>query len=575
MRAAVRAATCLSVAANIGCSSPPTAPARSLLHPPSATDSAPPPTDAEAPVEPEIPVAPLPEDAAEWTGEPAPAQNEFVWVEGEPEFLDPNKTSESVGSKLVSNLFEPLLNYAPGNTAPVPGVAERYDVSEDGRTYTFYLRHNAKWSNGRPVVAEDFVYAWRRGLSPATASQNASNLWYLRHAKAYNEGSLTDFEQVGVHAEGDRILRVDLESPTPFFLSLVAYPAYAPVPREVVEEHGIQWTRPEHMVTNGAFTLEEWTVRDRVVLKKSPTYWGAEDVFLDRAVKVHGENEDMAFQLYESGKVHWTPAQIPTEKIPQLLESGRPDFHVDPILCVAYYFFNVQRPPLDRREVRHAINRAIDRERITKHILRAGQTPATRLVPPTTRSLSGYEGPSVPGYDPEAAAALLAAAGYPQGEGMPPLSLAYNTYEANRLMAESMQRNLADNLHVRLESENMEWKSLLKRLSAADFQIGRGGWCADYPDAMTFLAVFHSSNEQNRGRWKSAEFDRLIDAANAESDPERRNGYMASAEQVLMDDAAILPIYFYTRSYLLKPWVQGFEPQYQDIHLLKYLSFAR
>jgi oligopeptide transport system substrate-binding protein len=502
-----------------------------------------------------------------------PADGTFVWVESGAAFLDPNKISETAGNSIAMQMFEPLLNYAIGNGEPEPGVAERFEVSEDGLTYTFHLRSNALWSNGRAVTAHDFVYSWQRGLRPETASRNAQQLWYIANAKAFNEGSLTDFGKVGVKAAGDTTLVVTLEAPTSFFRHLVCSVAYAPVPKEAIEAHGDQWTRPENIVVNGPYTMTEWKLRDRVVLEKNPRYWDAASVRIERAMVLHSESEQNALQLYEADKAHWLPGNMPAEKIPLFLSEGRSDFHVDPVMCVYYYVLRMDRPPFDKKEVRHAINRAIDKERIVKHITRGGQKVATRLVPQMFEALIGYTGPEGEEFDPDAARALLSEAGYPQGQGLPKIDIFYNTLDGNRLIAESVQRNLKDTLGVEIGLDNMEWKSLLKKLQAGDFQMARSGWCADYPDPLTFLGVFHSKGENNYPAYDNPEYDALLDAIARETDRDARNALIGKAEALLNDDLPFIPFYFYTRSYLLKTFVKGFEPQYQDHHLLKYMYF--
>lgn len=503
----------------------------------------------------------------------APADNVFVFVEAGPEFLDPNKISESSGNQIAMNLFEPLLNYARGNGPPVPGVAAKYEVSPDGLTYTFHLRKNALWSNGRTVTAQDFVYSWERGLRPATASRNAQLLWYIRGAKAYNQGQSTDFSTVGVVAQDDFTLTVELETPTPFFPHLVCYIAYAPVPRETIEIYNENWTRPENMVVNGPFQLTEWAFRDRIVMKKNDRYWDAENVRLAGAVALHTENENTAFQLYESGTVHWTPAVVPAEKIPILMRDGRADFHIDPLMCVSYYLLRMDQSPFDNPAVRRAFNMAIDKKRIVDHVLRSGQSPARNLVPPMFEPISGYVPAQGDDYDPERARKLLAEAGYPNGTGLPAIEMVFNTFEGNRLIGELVQRNLKETLGIEITLINMEWKSLLQTLQRGDFHFGRGGWCADYPDPMTFLEVFDSRGESNYAGYKSAEYDALLAQIRKTAHVTARNDLIQKAEKLLNHDVPMVPFYFYTRSYLLKSFVRGFEPQYQDHHLLKYIYF--
>jgi oligopeptide transport system substrate-binding protein len=502
----------------------------------------------------------------------APADGLFRWIEGGAEYLDPNKCAEGACDNIVINMFEPLLNYSHGNGPPTPGVAKRYDVSADGKVYTFYLRDNARWSDGEKVTAHDFVYSWKRVLTPETASKTAFLLWKLKNGRAFNEGELRDFSKVGVRAIDDWTLEVILEHPYPYFPHLAAYVAYSPAPRKAIEAHGDQWTRPGNIVVNGPFTLTKWKIRDRVELEKNPLYWDADAVRLKGAVILSNDSEMAGWQRYESGKAHWTPGQVPTDKIAILMREGRPDFYIDPYMCIYYYTFRVDKPPFDDVRIRRAFNAAFDKERVVKHIARGGQQPASHLIPEMFEPIQGYISPQGDPFDTEVAMEALASAGYPRGAGLPPVEVVYNTYEAHKAVAESFQRNVKDTLGMEVTINNMEWKTLLQRMREGDFQIGRGGWCADYPDPMSFLEVFHSGNENNYGGYNNPEYDALLSTIDETADATERNRLMAKAEGILNRDVPIIPVYFYTRGYALKPFVKGFKPHFRDKHPLKYLS---
>lgn len=556
----------LVLVAATGCRKDPPPPAVPLVGAPSGASG------DEQPAAPALPAPPAPDRQAT---PGAPADDVFVWTAVGAETLDPGKMTDSAGTDIAINLFEGLLSFAPDNGPSRPGVAERWESRDDARVWTFHLRPDATWSDGTPVTARDFDWSWRRVLDPATGSKAAQQLWFIKGAKELNTGLSRDPASLGVRVVDDRTLEVELVGPTPFFPSVVTYITWYPVPRQAVEAHGDQWTRPEHIVTNGAFHLAEDSPRERVVLRKSPTYWDAARVKLAGARILHTESEETTFQLYERGVVHWTPGTVPADKIPLLQAEGRPDFHQDPYMCVYFYVFRTDRPPFDDVALRRAFDRATDKERIVKHITRGGQTPATHIVPPMFREATGYESPQGAAFDPEEAARALVEAGYPGGKGMPPVEILFNTLEGNRLIAESIQRNLKDDLGVETTLANVEWKTLLQRLHAGEFQLARSSWCADYPDPSNFLDVFHSQGESNYAAYKNPAYDALLDRIRQTGDTARRNELIAEAEAMLVRDVPVLPIYFYTRSYLLKPWVRGLEPQYRDTHLLKYVWFER
>ncbi|TNF38190.1 MAG: peptide ABC transporter substrate-binding protein [Deltaproteobacteria bacterium] len=502
-----------------------------------------------------------------------PADNVFRWVEGNPEYLDPNKISEASGTAIASQMFETLLALAPGNTPPRPGQAERFDVSPDGLTYTFHLRPGLVWSDGTPITAETFRRSWLRGLDPATASTNAVQLWYIAGAEAYNTGASTDPAAVGVRALDDLTLEVRLTAPTPFFPDLVTYIAYAPVPLHVVEAHGVRWTRVEHIVTNGPFTMTEWSPRSRVVLKKNPRYWDAANVALDGSVIHISDSESRNVLLYDTGQAHYINP-IPLTLIRDGISDGRDDLHVDQQMCTYYYVFNMRRAPFDDRRVRLAFDAGVDKLGLTRDVLSAFQPPATSLLPDMYRSTLGYT--SVPGplHDLELARDELAAAGYPGGRGLPMVGLVYNTFEGHKLIAEFIERDLRAGLGVELDVRNMEWKSLLKQVLAGDFQLARTSWCADYPDPLTFLSVFIGDSPNNYSGYVNPAYDGLIERIRRETDRTERNALLCAAEKALNRDLPMLPLYFYTRAYLLRPEVRGFLPQYANRHYLKWVSLA-
>lgn len=505
------------------------------------------------------------------------------WFGGgaEPESIDPGLAYDSPGLELARNLFEGLTRYDPQTLAPLPGVAASWEKSEDGTHYLFHLRPDAKWSNGRPVVASDFVYAWRRVLDPATAAQYAALLWDIKGAKAFADGK-GKAEDLGIRAPDDRTFEVELERPVPWFLDLTAFAPFAPVPRETIEKHGIQWTRPENIVTNGPFTLSSWIINYQIELKKSPTYWGRDEVKLDRAVAIVSDDNHAMMRLFRTGELDWLGAdtQPPQEYLSFL--QGKRDYQTNPELATYFYWLNLRtdRPeqrasPLQDKRVRQALNLAIDKQAIVDFVTRGGQRPAKTLVPDLFEKL-GYVPPDAAAYDPEKARALLREAGYGAGgKPFPPLVLTYNTHEGHRQIAEALQQMWKKELGIPISIENQEWKVFMNNRTEGYFQIARAGWTGDFQDPYTFLSMFRSDSEMNEGHWKNADYDRLIDQALSEQDRAKRYAIYRQAEAILLDELPILPVYYYAKSTLRSPWVKGFWPNSQDIHPLRDIWLER
>jgi oligopeptide transport system substrate-binding protein len=489
------------------------------------------------------------------------------------EFIDPSLVTETEGFMISHNIFEGLLNYPMREGASEPGVAQRYELAADQRTYTFHLRPDARWSNGRLVTAHDFVYAWLRKLDPATGSASADHLHYLQGGKAYNEGKLHDPAGVGVRATDDRTLQVVLEQPTPWWLFLVRTSHYAPVPREAVEAHGRDWTRPEHIVTNGAYHLAKWDPRAVSVLTRSDTYWGRASVKIPKLELVYSDSLEGDWNLYSAGQVQWLRTSLTPDKIDQLLGERRPDFTIDPRLCVYFYSFRQDRPPFDNPLVRRAFVAGIDKERLVKHVVRGGRTPADTLVPAILRRSAGMPALETVDFDPSRARQLLAEAGYPNGVGLPGITLTYNTDEGHRMIAEFVQRSVKENLGIEITLENMEWKSMLKRLRTGDYQLARFGWCG-VSDPHEFLKILRSDSPHNNGGHKSAKLDQILDAdLRATQASERRHAW-AEAERLILEEAPILPLYHYAQPILKWPVLRGFDTVLEETHLFKYMYWG-
>jgi len=514
---------------------------------------------------------------AVWRGEnipedtpPPPKDGIFRWIEGDPEFLDPNMSSETSGTTLAVQMFEGLLVAAMGNTPPELGAAKSYEVSDDGLIYTFHIREGLVWSDGTPLTARDFHYSWMRGLTPETGSANAQQLWYIKGAKAFHGGKTTDPETVGIRVIDDLTFEVELQNPTSFFPDLLTYVAFSPVPQHTIEAHKKQWVRPANIVVNGPYIMTEWKPRDRITLKKNPRYWDADSVAIEESLVLMSDDETKNLRLYDTGMAHYIQP-INTDRVRDGKRTSRADLRIDVNMCTYYYVFRMDAPPFDDPRIRRAFNMAIDKERLTTHIMASEQRPARNLVFDMFEATLGYRPPKGDAFDPEGARQLLAEAGYPGGVGLPKIELIYNTFEVHRLIAEFFQRNLKVNLGLEVTVHNMEWKSLLKKVQQGDFQISRTSWCADFPHPLTFLTVFHSDGENNYPGYDNPAYDDLLERVKAERDPWRQNVLMCAAEMALNRDLPVTPFYFYTRSYMVRPWVKGLEPRWNDLHLLKYM----
>ena len=373
---------------------------------------------------------------------------------------------------------------------------------------------------------------------------------------------LVAFDKLGaLETPDDHTLIVHLKDPLPYFPSLTAYYPLFPVPQHCIEEHGMpMWTKPENLVSNGAYQIELRRLRDRVRLRKSPTWFDADSVKVETIDALSTEGQNTALNMYETGQMDWV-TDPPVALMETLRE--RDDFRSAPMLSLYFYRINTNRKPLDDPRIRRAIAMAINRKQIVEQVTKAGQVPAFSLVPP---GIAGYESP--PGLEPDIdrAKELLAEAGYPNGRGIPKISILYNTSEAHRAIAEVIQQQLQNSLNIKLELQNMEWGSFLDKTNQIDYDIARAGWIADYADPNTFLDLWVTGGPQNSTGWSNPTFDGLIQQAAAEVDASKRMAMLAEAEAIWIEEMPVIPLYFYVSVNLVKPRVEGFFPSPQDIH---------
>ncbi|VBB05241.1 Hypothetical protein LUCI_0448 [Lucifera butyrica] len=481
-----------------------------------------------------------------------------IEVGGEPESLDPAKVTGVPESNYQLALFEGLtaLN---DKDMPVPAAAEKWEISPDGLKYIFHIRPNAKWSNGDPVTAQDFEFAWKRLLNPATAAQYAYMLYPIKNAEAYNNNKATA-DQVGVKALDDKTLEVTLEKPTAYFLAVVAHNSTYPVDKKVVEADGDNWANNvKTFVGNGPFKLVNWVHNSKLEMVKNDQYWDKDKVKLNKLEWDLVEVTTTGLSMFENNQLDfmWDP---PMTEVPRLQKEGK--FKLGKYLGTYYYEFNNRKAPFDNPKVRKAFALAIDRNAITKDILKGTATPATAWIPPgftdplTDKDFREEQG-ALFQTDVAQAKKLLAEAGYPDGQGLPPITLIYNTNDNNKAIAEAVQEMWRKNLGVTVTIQNQEWKVFLENRRAGNFQVARAGWIGDYTDPMTFGDYFLSYGGNNWGKYDNPAYDKLIEAAQVSNDQKLRMQNMHEAEKILIDDMGVAPIYFYNYNYCVKPYVKG------------------
>lgn len=491
----------------------------------------------------------------------------------DPETLDPATMSGAPEGRIAFEIFEGLLMPAAStddaSKLVVPGVAEDYPtVSDDGKVYTFKLRKEAKWSDGSPMTAQDFVESWKRILTPDFAADYAQMLWVIEGAQDYNTKKEEDWSKVGIKATDDHTLVVTLKQPTPYFQELVAFYTFFPTPTKLVAEKDKEWTKPENIISNGAYRLVSYKPQQEIILEKNPNYWDKDNVKLEKVRMRIISDRNAAVNAYQTGELHWTGGGLPVAQITNLLT--HPDFMGEPMLGTYYFRINVgSEGPLQDVKLRQALSMAIDRDSLVNQTMNGLYTKAQAIVP---ESMPGYKSITQVSYNPKKAKGLLEEAGFGKDKPLPELELLYNTDENHKLVAESVQAMWKRNLGLEVKLVNKEWKTYMQDIDTISYQIARAGWIGDYNDPMTFLEMWVTGNGNNDTGWSNAEFDKLIADAQAEADKAKRLEMLQRAEQILIEQGPVIPVYFYTNNQLIARQVKGFKPHNRDIHLLKYMS---
>ena len=497
----------------------------------------------------------------------ADGQRNLIYNLGEdPDTIDPTLNTSVGSSTIIASTFEGLMKLDENEKAEY-GVAEDMQISEDQLTYTFKLRSDAKWSDGQQVTANDFKFSWLRALNPETAAEYAYQLFYIKNVEAYNSGKATA-EEGGIEVVDDQTLVVTLEAPTTYFAELMAFPTYMPLREDIVSADPEGWaTKPETYLSNGPFKLVEWTMKDRFVVEKNENYWNADSIKLPGIEFLMVTDENTAYASLQSGEFDMVDS-IPASEIENAVASGLGTIY--PNLATYMIVLNVGKQDtlspevqkaLSNPLVRKALSISIDRKAIVEKVTKGGQAPAYSFVPQGILNDKGEEFASVEYYNAnqaniEEAKALLAEAGYPNGEGLPTLEYMYNSEGAHKDVAQVIQQDWAK-IGVNVTLANQEWKVFLNTRQEGQYQIARHGWSGDYVDPMTFLDLWVTNGGNNDAGYSNAKYDELVKKAKAESDQTKRWEYMHEAEAILMDEMPIIPLYYYTKVKGSQDYVKG------------------
>ena len=497
----------------------------------------------------------------------------------EPQGIDPHIVTGVPEHHILISLCEGLTipNPNPNDmNGYMAGTAESWTISDDGKEYIFNINKNAKWSNGEPVTADDFVWSWKRILTASLGSQYPDMLYYLEGAYEYHNGLINDFDLVGVKSLDMHTLKVNLKNPTPFFLGLLSHYSTWPVHKETVLKFGDiddrngEWTRPGNFVCNGPFQLKTWELNNKIIVEKNPHYYDASIVRLNEIHYYPVSNVMTEDRMFRAGQLHLT-STLPSQKCPIYIEEN-PNLRIDPYMGTYFYRINTENEVLKDVRVRKALAYSIDRQLLVDKVTKCGQIPAYSFTPPGS---NGYQPTTEIPFDPLLAKSLLEEAGFSEKNPFPKLEILFNTNEDHRKLALAVQQMWQINLGIEVELVNQDWKVYLNREMIGDFQISRAGWIGDYEDPNTFLDLMRPNRGNNKTGWENMEYDALVEKANTINIQDERYELMYQAEEILIENMPVIPLYTYVRAYQLSSDVKGFSPHILDHHHPKFIYLER
>ncbi|MGP1906978.1 ABC transporter substrate-binding protein [Metabacillus sp. JX24] len=474
----------------------------------------------------------------------------------EPTSFDPVIGFDAVSWNALNNLMEGLTRLGKDHE-PEAAIAEKWDVSEDGKTYTFHIREDAKWSNGDDLTANDFVFAWKRLLNPETGSGAAFLGYFIEGGEAYNSGT-GSADDVKVKAVDEKKFEVTLISPQAYFLSVIANPAFFPVNEKVATENPEWFAEADSFVSNGPFTLESWEHDKEFVMKKNDQYWDAKNVKLDGVHWAIVEDTNTEYQLYQTGELD--TSDVPADLADTLFEEGKAN--VEEQAGDYFYRMNVTLEPFQNKNIRKAFAMAVDQKQIVDFVTKNQETAAYGFVSPGFKDPSGKDFREVSGdlvkTDAAEAKALLEKGMKEEGyETLPEVTLTYSTDDTHKKIAEALQQMFKENLGVDVKLANLEANVFATDQKALKFQLSRSSFLADYADPVNFLENFQTGHSMNRTGWTNPEYDKLIKDSKNEADETKRFEMLYKAEKILFDEAPIIPIHFYNQVYLQNEDVSG------------------
>ena len=513
----------------------------------------------------------------------------------EPSGIDPHIVTGVPEHKILLALLEGLVIFNPQNNGVLPGVASEWVISEDGLTYTFIFNPEAKWTNGESVKPEHFVYSWKRILSPELGAQYADMLYVIKNAESFHKGQIKDFSKVGVSVFENKLV-VTLENPTPYFLNILTHYSTWPVHPETVEKFGgmtlenptpyflnilthystwpvhpetsrnNKWTRVNNFIGNGPFKLDSWEINKSLKVSRNDLYWGNDSNKINGIEFLPIDNELTQDRLFRSGGIHLANT-VPTEKIIRYREERPKELVEHNYFGTYYYRINTNKSPLNDVNFRKALSLSIDRDLIVKSILKGNQKVSYSFTPPDENS---YNPSTKLEFNPVKAKLLFKESGYDINNQ--PLEVLYNTSEGHQKIAQAIQEMWKKHLGLNVILTNVDWKVYLARETQGEFDISRAGWIGDYPDPFTFLDMMVTDRGNNKTGWSNARYDEILNNAASQISTTKRYELYEEAEKILIDELPVIPLYTYTRTYLLSERVKNWQKNILDTNPYQFLS---